>query len=409
MSLYLGRDNYNNGILHITDGITPESSMKTGVLPDTLFHSSMPYLQKRYSEDIGVIAVARSLTQFAYLINLSDTCISLINQGYYFNIVYAIGSNGYTKTILNNASYGYGSNDPSYAESVPLFRFWHHTYYMTWPAFGYPAMPNSTYRYLDLGLPGNPSHSFLNNSVTVIFYNIKNSNLEKLPTLGAKVSVSADHFTINTGEGEFNLKEFSPIRYHTIESGIGFLSNSKAVRLSAYEPPAGSISGWRLTPSGNSAYKISAKYGSLYYDLIGNTIGNLTYVGFEDVNFNLSTTINASTSTLYSIGPDELATVFFSGQSYGGGIVNLPAGGVGNFMGINSKCVIASFRSSIVPRDTVQYYYNAYTLTLIVGAGGGISLNLVNDWSSNITPLSGGFFGGTERRETQGRQRTELV
>ena len=32
MSFYTGKDNSNNAILHITNGVTPQSSMKSGVL-----------------------------------------------------------------------------------------------------------------------------------------------------------------------------------------------------------------------------------------------------------------------------------------------------------------------------------------------------------------------------------------
>ena len=44
MSLYLGKGNSNNNILHITKGVTPTSAMKSGVLDNTVFHSDLPYL-----------------------------------------------------------------------------------------------------------------------------------------------------------------------------------------------------------------------------------------------------------------------------------------------------------------------------------------------------------------------------
>ena len=45
MSFYTGKDNSNNAILHITNGVTPQSSMKSGVLANSIFHSSLPYLE----------------------------------------------------------------------------------------------------------------------------------------------------------------------------------------------------------------------------------------------------------------------------------------------------------------------------------------------------------------------------
>ncbi len=44
MSFYTGKDNSNNAILHITKGGTPEVSMKSGVLSNTIFHSDLLYL-----------------------------------------------------------------------------------------------------------------------------------------------------------------------------------------------------------------------------------------------------------------------------------------------------------------------------------------------------------------------------
>ena len=44
MSFYTGKDNSNNAILHITNGVTPKSAMKAGVLANSVFHSSLPYL-----------------------------------------------------------------------------------------------------------------------------------------------------------------------------------------------------------------------------------------------------------------------------------------------------------------------------------------------------------------------------
>ena len=44
MSFYTGKDNSNNAIMHITNGVTPKSAMKAGVLANSVFHSSLPYL-----------------------------------------------------------------------------------------------------------------------------------------------------------------------------------------------------------------------------------------------------------------------------------------------------------------------------------------------------------------------------
>ena len=45
MSFYTGRDNSGKATLHITNGVTPKSAMKAGVLANSVFHSSLPYLE----------------------------------------------------------------------------------------------------------------------------------------------------------------------------------------------------------------------------------------------------------------------------------------------------------------------------------------------------------------------------
>lgn len=50
MSFYLGKDNANNNILHITAGSTTEGTMRSGVQSNTVFHSDLPYLEvKEYN------------------------------------------------------------------------------------------------------------------------------------------------------------------------------------------------------------------------------------------------------------------------------------------------------------------------------------------------------------------------
>ena len=56
MSFYTGKDNSNNAVLHITNGVTPQSSMKSGVLANSIFHSSLPYLELEVHKMIRVDA-----------------------------------------------------------------------------------------------------------------------------------------------------------------------------------------------------------------------------------------------------------------------------------------------------------------------------------------------------------------
>lgn len=54
MSFYIGKDNNGDAILHITNGVTPQSSIKSTVLANTQFHSSLPYLEVEEYKMINV-------------------------------------------------------------------------------------------------------------------------------------------------------------------------------------------------------------------------------------------------------------------------------------------------------------------------------------------------------------------
>lgn len=57
MSMYIGEDNNGVNLLHITNGVTPQSSIKTGqILSNTVFHSSLPYLEvEEYECTVNII------------------------------------------------------------------------------------------------------------------------------------------------------------------------------------------------------------------------------------------------------------------------------------------------------------------------------------------------------------------
>ena len=54
MSLYLGKDNANNNILHITKGTSSEATMRSGIQSNTVFHSTLPFISVNLS-DMGTL------------------------------------------------------------------------------------------------------------------------------------------------------------------------------------------------------------------------------------------------------------------------------------------------------------------------------------------------------------------
>ena len=54
MSLYLGKDNANNNILHLTKGTNSEAAMRSGIQSNTVFHSTLPFISVALS-NIGTL------------------------------------------------------------------------------------------------------------------------------------------------------------------------------------------------------------------------------------------------------------------------------------------------------------------------------------------------------------------
>lgn len=54
MSFYTGKDKSGKAIMHITNGVTPQAAMKAGVLANSVFHSSLPYLEIKEYTPISV-------------------------------------------------------------------------------------------------------------------------------------------------------------------------------------------------------------------------------------------------------------------------------------------------------------------------------------------------------------------
>lgn len=140
MSFYLGTDNTNKKVMHITKGVDTVPQLKSGVLGNTIFHSSLPYL------DFIELPVTRA------------------NSGGYTQAILSSADAGWLGTnniaycfVVDNGIYSGGSyldRESTYSNSNP----WdfkginRQTAYGTWsatyPDFGwsFDYKPNSTYR-----------------------------------------------------------------------------------------------------------------------------------------------------------------------------------------------------------------------------------------------------------------------
>lgn len=139
MSFYLGTDTSNKKVMHITKGVNTIPQLKSGVLSNTIFHSSLPYLDIK---ELPVSRAASSGYTHAILSSTDANWLGANNIAYCFvvdNNVYSGGS------YLDRNSFYSDSNpwDFKGIETQIAFGTWSATY----PNFGwsFDYKPSSTY------------------------------------------------------------------------------------------------------------------------------------------------------------------------------------------------------------------------------------------------------------------------
>ena len=92
MSLYIGKDNSNNSIIHITSNPEPITSMKsTSRLPSTVFLSTLPIPEIIYVEYVSIPTATTTLSGSSVL---SSSIVNYMNDPNYYVLQYVL-INGY--------------------------------------------------------------------------------------------------------------------------------------------------------------------------------------------------------------------------------------------------------------------------------------------------------------------------
>lgn len=81
MSVFLGKDNSLSPIIHITGNPQSISTLKTGPIVDTVFHSSLPYMHVLGKHDLTYVGTIYGGTNKSF--RLDDAVISYIDAGKY--------------------------------------------------------------------------------------------------------------------------------------------------------------------------------------------------------------------------------------------------------------------------------------------------------------------------------------
>lgn len=340
MSLFIGKDNSNNALLHTTSSVTDSASMKNSVLANTVFHSSLPYVQQVYIEDIPTYRNAWFNGQFyvySFSAALSNTIIDYINQGYLFDIVLSTNNSSHIKTSLDFAS-SFIKNGPPLS-TVTTFSTNTYEYgpsSNTWSWSSKAATPSYTNRYIHLqnanlgltnyilyGANDNPPYtldSIDNNIVTIVVYNYTVNGVLTHPSSVSEVKINRNEFLISSNLGTIDLVTFKPIRVISSPDSTSFVPMSSNINIKPYSTGVTSPVTWEINSSDSSNVFIR-KIGAngVNESIVGNGQKNLTNYLTETISYSLSTKNNTVVLDLNKAIPSNASLSIFNSGTFNNG------------------------------------------------------------------------------------------
>lgn len=339
MSLFIGKDNSNNALLHTTSSVTDSASMKNSVLANTVFHSSLPYVQQVYTEDIPAYRTYwfnGQYDSYYFTAMLSDTIIDYINQGYLFDVILSTSNSSHIRTSLDSAS-SFTKNGPPMSTvttySTSTYKYGPNNNPWSWSSSQTPSYTNK-YIYLsnaNLGLtnyilyganhsPPYTLDSIDNNIVTIVVYNCTVNGVLTHPSSISEVKINRNEFLISSNLGTIDLVTFKPIRVISSPDSTSFVPMSSNINIKPYSTEVTSPVTWEINSSDSSNVFIR-KIGAngVNESIVGNGQKNLTNYLTETISYSLSTKNNTVVLDLNKAIPSNASLSIFNSGTFNNG------------------------------------------------------------------------------------------
>ena len=193
MSLYLGKDNANNNILHLTKGTNSEAAMRSGVQSNTVFHSTLPFISVALS-NIGTLTYMGS--EYSY----NNNRIRITGDGYLYLLSIPSELLTYFRTENKPEPFAFLTfNIFSYDNINSRVR-------VLSPPSGISPSSSRQYFYTNssghISLRENATHLLIGSSKPI--YNVFVIRLATLPSLSGPINISSQVFTI----GSYDLRNY---------------------------------------------------------------------------------------------------------------------------------------------------------------------------------------------------------
>lgn len=412
MSLFIGKDNSNNALLHTTNGVNDISSMKSSVLANTMFHTSLPYVQQVYIEDVSTYRTSWFNGQYeSYYFSalLSNTIIDYINQGYLFDIVISTNNSAHKRTSLDFASSFNKSGPP--LSTITTYSTSQYSYGPNnnpWNWGGTKSQsPSYTNRYILLGnvnllltnyiLYGghysNMVDSIDNNTATIIVYNFSIDGVLTKPSNISEVKINKNEFLISSNLGTIDLATFKPIRVINSPDSTSFVPMSSDINIKPYSTSVSTPVTWEINSSDSSNVYIKKTGNNGVSELIvGKGQKNLINYLVETVTYSVSTNKNEVVVDLNKVIPSNAYLgIFNSGNFNNGYYTNATTSGSAILISNSHQSTLVNgwtYRSS----NGVEIYGDYYLIVFIES-----NRLKIKAYSKNgaATPMDTGTFTGT--------------
>ena len=378
MSLYLGKDNVGNSVLHTTRASLGESVMKSGVNENTTFHSSLPYVQLvkiitvphyKYGIDTGRFYL------YNFYISLPDEAIPLVNSGYLFTIVVSTQNSGGQRVGVHKESTVVAQQgvSPSYIKSLPA-NVWSSS---LGPNAATSTTASTTYKYLAIGR-ADGGILFMGNSnggsdtiytAEIVFYNIRNTNVDINNSVN-EIILSPSEFYIKTPTSNLNMATFSPVKISSSATATSFKPEGSSV----YIEPIGSlikpVKGWILDSSNSNNCIIQKVLNDNTIEtIVSNSTKNMIYTGTTEYSYSVSAQGSLGSSPgLFTIAQDEMVVVFTKGTFNNFVTGTVVSDSLYPFIGNSNGSYKLSFASTVDVKNG-SYACDDYRLYLSIVSG----------------------------------------
>lgn len=415
MSIFIGKDNLNNPIVHITDEVNTKETMKAGVNNTTTFHSDLPYMESLHVFTVpvyrNVTATGGGFSDYSFTALFPDWAIDLVNLGYLFSIAVATTNSNSVNTLVDTASRFFKR-----IGATPAFDFNINSPYPWGPTenagawesapSSYPSYTNNylllsnLYNYEDkflyphnYGPLGNALDNVIGNIATVIIYNIQNGTLVT-PNEVSGITINKTTFALNTANGSLRLEDLRPIRLADSATSTTVSPKGTTVNFLPYYDNPKVLSSWEINcgDSGNSFIRKYFTDGSSEI-VAGNTAKNLVLVDMYTASYDLR--VNNGTATQSLVGPtvasDEYITVISNG-TFINSVAIKTTGGFSNMISESAGYVLAAYGRTHRHTNGVVYGNLSY---LSFGVASGTLVAQVKNVKQYSTDSDASRFYGT--------------